>query len=1333
MKFTPQLTAGGTRAVAAVLILAGLAEAAVAQTVIPPEDELILPQYMANDALQSRRVQFVAQLRLTGLTPTTSYRYFTGASTDADVSNVGTPGSFFAIRNYFNDAQRYLAGYTSSKSMAGRVLNDSDFTNEPAFSHLASDERGEYVGYFSVVGSGDAVFDPGNDVYIYVHLNDGANGESIASSFRTTSTVRVLQPGGDDNQCSAISGTSTAPREHILFVYDNEGGGGRPIAGTWTETDRITTDFTEWYDDYVESIAGAWGLYVPNDLPTGIRNIVVRDPARPLTARRLNNTQGLLGTINPSGGIVPLALADAPTLVLRAPNGGEMLRIGEDVEILWRTNGYAGNVDLLLSDDGGLNYELIAADVSNANVYRWTVAGVVGTQFRVRVAATGRPDGPNADDSDADFSLVPADDGDNDGILDADDNCPNVANTDQADRDADGVGDACDGCPDDAAKAAPLACGCGSDEADVNDDGIPDCLPTCALLGSAMPTQEARFGLAAMAVGDIDGDGRVDLVVPQLGYPYVNVSLGQADGSFGANTMFRTLHNGRNAQLGDIDADGDLDLLLTDNSEIIVHMNRGDGTFSQGDELAGLYFLPIAMALADLDRDGDLDLALACYSSLVVALNEGDGTFANPTKYGKLLRHSAIAVGDIDGDGYPDIALTNSDSSESDVSVFRNAGDGTGAFETEVLYKADRDQIAIAATDYDLDGDVDLVVVSRASLCFLENGGDGSFAAPKKLFSLSREKTEIAIADVDRDGDPDLVLSPSTDFTTAILRNRGDGTFEEQVQYPGDLYMTGLAVEDVDRDGDLDVLTIGTSTKKVLVLRGRGDATFAAPQFLRDAQARGVAISDIDLDGMPDLITAASGSGVEVFRNLRDGSFAPRVVYPAQGRPAYIAVADLNGDAMPDVAVADHNSVALSVLLNNGDGTLGAEIAYAMTPGISAIVARDVDLDHDVDIAVVNPSAGNVSIFINAGEGTLDVQKSYAAGEEPRDLTIGDLNGDDFPDFVVTNSDASGVVSVAFNLGDGTFGAPTAYPCGARSYSTAIADMDADGDGDLIVGGGEFIATLENAGDGTFAPYVSYLNDINAGILQVADITGDGLPDVLGVDGTDPGVYVHVNQGDGTLASARPFLATPRMQSLGIGDLNADGAPDLVAAGVMEGMRLAVVWNQGHFPSFTDWPDRFTQTQLVGESFTSTLKVHGIGTKTYQWQKDGADLADDERISGSGGEVITISPLIEADAGEYQLIVTGECGERRSGVMTLRVIATCGQQVRGDSDCSGSIDFNDIDCFIAALTGEDAWRSCPRGGEECEWPCVNDVDGNGSVDFEDIDAFVECLIGGGCR
>ena len=133
-----------------------------------------------------------------------------------------------------------------------------------------------------------------------------------------------------------------------------------------------------------------------------------------------------------------------------------------------------------------------------------------------------------------------------------------------------------------------------------------------------------------------------------------------------------------------------------------------------------------------------------------------------------------------------------------------------------------------------------------------------------------------------------------------------------------------MAIGDLDGDGWPDIAVSNYGSGNVAVLKNKGDGTFNAQvTYPTDAQPWDLAIADLNGDGKSDLAVAndAAASSLAVFINNGDGTFAPRVSYPAGAHAHALAVGDLNGDGKPDVAVAAETDDAFSVYLNHGDGT----------------------------------------------------------------------------------------------------------------------------------------------------------------------------------------------------------------------------------------------------------------------------------------------------------------------------------------------------------------------------------------------------------------------------
>jgi hypothetical protein len=277
---------------------------AQAQTVT----DVVVPQYVVNGSTTASRLQSAYRVSLSGLAPNATYRYTSGASNVTTITTGTAPGNYFGINNTANGFG-YIQGTTSNKNLNGAVLTGDVFSSSANYSEFTTDASGAYTGWYAIVPTGNAAFTAGNSVYFYEQINDGGSGIAIAQSLLTTSTAIALTPGTSGaNTATFIYGQSGLTGETFVLLYDNEAGTGRPLWGTWTESDGITTNYTTQYDNAsganVGGTAGAWGAYVPNALANGVRRVEYRDINNTLLAS-FTDSDGVWGgfnTVNPSGG-----------------------------------------------------------------------------------------------------------------------------------------------------------------------------------------------------------------------------------------------------------------------------------------------------------------------------------------------------------------------------------------------------------------------------------------------------------------------------------------------------------------------------------------------------------------------------------------------------------------------------------------------------------------------------------------------------------------------------------------------------------------------------------------------------------------------------------------------------------------------------------------------------------------------------------------------------------------------------------------------------------------------------------------------------------------------
>lgn len=327
-------------------------------------------------------------------------------------------------------------------------------------------------------------------------------------------------------------------------------------------------------------------------------------------------------------------------------------------------------------------------------------------------------------------------------------------------------------------------------------------------------------------------------------------------------------------------------------------------------------FWPTNMQVADFDGDGHLDVvnnnSETNAHSVGVLRGNGNGTLQTRQLVPVGLIPADVAVGDLNGDGHPDIVSANV--SSDDVSVL--LGVGNGSFLTQQRYLVGVAAGAVEIGDVDADGALDVVTTGSGSVSVLFGQGDGTLAAALPV-ATSNGPSNLTLADLDGDGDADIAVTGSNNVS--ILISHGDGTFATPQLFAVGNGPNDLASGDFNGDGFLDLVVTNLSGSDFSVLNGRGDGTFL-PERRYASAGNGpsdVAVVDVDRDGFPDVVyTNFSSSGFSVHLNDGLGTLLPRqgVVIPG-GNIRGLAVGDMNGDGRPDVMVVGYGSSRVYVSL----------------------------------------------------------------------------------------------------------------------------------------------------------------------------------------------------------------------------------------------------------------------------------------------------------------------------------------------------------------------------------------------------------------------------------
>ena len=345
-----------------------------------------------------------------------------------------------------------------------------------------------------------------------------------------------------------------------------------------------------------------------------------------------------------------------------------------------------------------------------------------------------------------------------------------------------------------------------------------------------------------------------------------------------------------------------------------------------------------------MNGDGKQDLVVASGNNVVnasnvsVLLNRGNGRFAAAVAYRTGSGGaSSIAVGDVNGDGEPDVATTSLDDDTVLVSINR----GDGRLTPGVLYMTAKNPWDVAIGDLNGDGSVDLATAntngpfggSASSVSVFINKGNGSFD-DRVDYRTGRRPVSVAIGDLNGDGNPDLATANLSD-SLSVLVNRGDGTFGTKVDYRAGSGPQSLAIGDLNGDRKPDLVTAnanttpaGGSLDSVSVLLNRGDGTFRPKFDYYGAAKRGlpsrlsfgsVALAELNGDAREDVVIGNDARTVSVFVNLGAGRLGPRIDYRTGASengwgPRSVATGTLNGDARADLVSVKSGSA--SVLLN---------------------------------------------------------------------------------------------------------------------------------------------------------------------------------------------------------------------------------------------------------------------------------------------------------------------------------------------------------------------------------------------------------------------------------
>ncbi|HEV2331814.1 MAG TPA: FG-GAP-like repeat-containing protein [Gammaproteobacteria bacterium] len=608
---------------------------------------------------------------------------------------------------------------------------------------------------------------------------------------------------------------------------------------------------------------------------------------------------------------------------------------------------------------------------------------------------------------------------------------------------------------------------------------------------------------------------------------------------------------------------------------------------------------PAGVAVGDLNGDGVPDIVTADSASktMSVLIGKTDGTYQPRTVYPVGQNPSDVALVDLDHDGHLDAIVTNND--DNTVTIWWGKGDGT--FGPSTLLATASGPHRIVTGDIDGDGNIDIAIVDWTGTAATIFYGDGKRHFTTQTLGSWGAPDSIAIGDLNGDGKPDIVIGGERE---TVWVNQGNRQFKQAGNFQPGFHSDSIFIADINHDGKGDVIAASQHEPVMTILYGNGDGTLD--------------------DNTNDIIA-----------------------YGLSGAATDMKLIDLNKDGSLDAVVSYGTSGTLSVLMGTADGHFLARQDSTVTTGVNRIATTSFG-NGNVDLVGVSSSTGAVFLFYGNPGIALGAPVTYPVGNSPAGLAIGDLNGDGSPDIVTVNG-ADNTMSVLLGSVNGTFGSRTDFSVGINSVPRRVQLADVDGDKrlDAIVvdSGTNSVLVLQGTGTGIFGAQASYNAGTSPTDLVVTNLkTGETVPDIaVAAPGSDS-VVTLINSGTGTFptGSTIPVNGTPF--AIAAGDFEDSGVSDL-AVTEATGNKVAVLHDDGsgNLTIKAEYPVGAAPQALVvadfnGAKYADNKPILDIAVANFNdstvsvLMNDGKGnftLANTVKIAGKGSTITNQAPSVQ--------------------------------------------------------------------------------------------------------
>ncbi len=704
------------------------------------------------------------------------------------------------------------------------------------------------------------------------------------------------------------------------------------------------------------------------------------------------------------------------------------------------------------------------------------------------------------------------------------------------------------------------------------------------ILGAVVfETQVELFGgvgeVSGVALADVTGDSALDVsVIDRMGS--VQVSAGQAGGVFVPAATVPVSADGVDIRAADIDLDGDLDLCVASFRNDVVNVLRNDGAggFVAMPDIATSP-VPTSMVVQDCNDDEIPDLLLTHFSESFVAvfLGNGDGSFGAeiPLTSANAGNTAGLTVADVTGDGNTDILVC--DMERDQVVIF--PGDSQGLHDSTAIVPVGDGPFDVAVGDLTGDGVPEIAVTNfdgRSVQVLSRAPGVADFAVLQEL-AVDGVPGYCAIGDVTGDGANDVVVSMVSSRAIQVFEGDSSAAPDAPLGAETRLGTTGSPhrpiLGDVDGDGRNDVLVAGVGTAAINLFLSRAGRLVGARHHRTPLRSPAIVdVADFDGDGVEELVAGGLGEAlVAIMERADDTEVRERLTVSVADASQVVnrtvhdvLTADIDKDGKPDVLVAVDGGIKLCHNVSPEDGPIAFDVRPAdstLAPGDEprVLATGDVTGNGEVDLIVAFDSDSRLDIVPGLGGGLFGPPLRHAVPSGPGGLAVADFDGDERDEVAVSLRNRALVRILDVDAGRITV--LTEQPVGDLPTRLDAADFNGDGRSDLVVSNGvsDSVTMLIATANGGFTA-----NEVPAGDAPTALLTGDlnrdGFVDVLVATLKGSDFRVLLGDGRGGIGQGLVFPGTFTANTAALIDWDGTGLSDLVI-GAFETQRLVVYEN----------------------------------------------------------------------------------------------------------------------------------------------------------------------------